>query len=106
MTRTAAFAALAFAVAPAAPALAEKDATHSVAIDLSGYDLTTMEGGEMVYRMIRKAARSACGVTSGRKDLRLKAAEDACMEEAIENAVASMTAASVRTAHARHGGAG
>lgn len=88
--------ALSFAVAPA---LAEtQPGQERIAIDISGIDLTTEAGTEMVLTKIQHAAKKACGDRNGPRSVAEMRRVNSCIETAVDTAVTSMTEQRARQA--------
>jgi UrcA family protein len=74
----------------AAPAVAETG--KSISIDTAGLDLTTEAGMDRIMVKVRRAADRVCDVRSGPRSLEVLNAERKCVDEAVESAVAALTA--------------
>ncbi|GGB61506.1 MULTISPECIES: UrcA family protein [Henriciella] len=90
------FAASALAVSPALAAGA-KD-TKSAEVDISGFDLTTDDGSKVVIHRLERAAKKVCGARSGPQSIAERNAINRCIDDAMNNALESLTAARERQA--------
>ena len=72
--------------------------TQSVAVDTSGYDLTTDEGSDTIVRKIENAAEKVCGARKGAMTLSERTSIDDCVNDAVEGALASLAAERQRQA--------
>ncbi|MBI1250860.1 MAG: UrcA family protein [Alphaproteobacteria bacterium] len=97
--------AAAFAAAPIS-ALAMDSEARTVTVQYGDLNLNSTEGVDAMLNRIERASESACGVTSGRADLRTQRFQRECVAETIANTVETLGVASVTSAYAdRHGAA-
>ena len=69
----------------AAPAMADvQPSQKTVEVDITGIDLTTDSGSDMVLKKIHRAADKACNVRSGPRPLSEIRQADACVEDAVD----------------------
>ena len=75
----------------AAPAMAdERVPRNSIEVDISGIDLTTDAGTSLVLNKIETAAKKSCGYRTGPRSLAEIRQTNACIDDAMDGAVASM----------------
>ena len=98
------FAASALAVSPALAAGAKE--AKSAEVDISGFDLTTDDGSKVVIHRLKRAAKRVCGARSGPQSIAERNAANRCIDDAMNNALESLSAARERQAALRNTGAG
>ena len=83
----------------AAPAFADApSAVKSVSVDTSGIDLTTEAGTDVMLAKLRRAAEKACDHRKGPMSLSERSAYQSCYNDAMSDALDSLTTAAERQA--------
>ena len=73
------------------PAFAGQSAvTRTIAIDVSGLDVTTEQGASLIQAKIRRAAKEVCDYRSGPMTISERRVRVACFNAAISDAHASL----------------
>lgn len=75
--------------------------THSVEVDIAGYDLTTDAGSEAVLKKLENAAKKACDDRSGPKSVAEWRMTQTCIDDAMATAIDSLAVERERQAAAK-----
>jgi UrcA family protein len=97
---SAALAVAALAMTPSFAAAADARAPHEVTVYYDELNMSTERGATALYSRLRAASREVCAPLEGR-DLRQRAAFNACYSQALSNAVARVNRTAVTALHVR-----
>ncbi len=87
-----------------APAFAGPDVTQkSAVIDISAYDLSSVDGATAVHKKLQRAAKRVCNVNPGIKSVRERSQQKACEAVAIDRAVQSIRSKQLARVHEASG---